>query len=118
MNLLESLASSSEDGIDAGKKFVKTSYNYNKLKAFKLLTYSLSSITKLFLLGTLFSVGIIFSAVAGAIAIGEYLNDLTLGYLSIGALFFTLGILIFLMRKIIDRQIIKKMSMQFFDSKK
>jgi hypothetical protein len=69
-------------------------------------------------LGTLFSVGIIFSAVAGAIAIGEYLNDLTLGYLSIGALFFTLGILIFLMRKIIDRQIIKKMSMQFFDSKK
>lgn len=118
MSILESIKNTSEDGVDIGKKYVDASYEYGKLKTFQIVTYSLSTLSKLFLIGTLFAAGLIFMAVAGAVALGNYLNNMALGYLSIGAFLMIIGVLIFLFRKFIDKKIITNMSAQFFDSKK
>lgn len=118
MNILESIKNTSEDGVDIGKKYLDASYEYSKLKTFQILTYSLSTLSKLFLIGSLLSAGLIFLSVAGAIALGDYLNNISLGYLCTGLFLIVIGFLIYLLRKLIDKKIITKMSKQFFDSKK
>lgn len=117
MDILESLKSISEDGVDIGKKYLDATYKYNKLKAFQILTHTASSLTKLFLIGSLLSAGLVFMSVAGAIALGDYLNNIALGYLIVGSILILLGIFIYLMRKYIDKNIITSMSQQFFESK-
>ena len=117
MNILESLKSTSEDGFDISKKYVDASYKYSKLKAFQIVTYALSSLSKLFLIGTLLSAGLIFMSVAGAIALGDYLNNSSLGYLWIGFFLILMGCLAYLFRKIIDKKIIKTMFPKFYDTK-
>ncbi|WP_439130239.1 hypothetical protein [Polaribacter sp.] len=117
MDILKSLKDTSEDGFDIGKKYVDVSYKYSKLKVFQILTYSISSLTKLFLIGSLLSVGIIFMSIAGAIALGDYLNNTPLGYLLVGILLMIIGFFIYLLRKVIDKNIISKMSPQFFETK-
>lgn len=117
MGIIKSLKSTSEDGVDIGKKYVEACYKYNKLKIFQVLTYSISSLTKLFLVGSLLAVGIIFISVAGAIALGDYLQNISLGYVFVGFSLMTLGFLIYLIRKVIDKYIIKNIAQQFFKSK-
>jgi len=117
MNILESLKSTSEDGFDISKKYVDVSYKYSKLKAFQIVTYAVSSLSKLFLIGTLLSAGLIFMSVAGAIALGDYLNNMSLGYLCIGLSLLLIGYVIYLTRKVIDKKIIKTMFPIFFDTK-
>ncbi|PQJ80612.1 hypothetical protein [Polaribacter porphyrae] len=118
MSILESIKSTSEDGVDIGKKYIDASYEYSKLKTFQILTYSLSTLSKLFLIGGLLSTGLIFLSVAGAVALGDYLNNMSLGYLFTGLFLMIIGLLIYILRKRIDKKIIIKMSAQFFDSKK
>lgn len=117
MDILESLKSTSEDGVDIGEKYIDASYKYNKLKAFQILTYTTSSLTKLFLIGSLLSSGLLFMSVAVAIVLGDYFNNLSLGYLSVGFILLIVGLIIFSLRKFIDKKIIIKMSTQFFESK-
>ena len=119
MNILEALKSNSEEGVDIGKKYIDASYKYGKLKTFKILTYSLSAICKLFFIGSFLSAGLIFLSVAGAIALGNYFNNISLGYLTIGLLLSFIGLIVYLLRKkIIDKIIISELSQQFFDSNK
>jgi len=119
MNILEAFKSNSEEGADVGKKYITASYKYGKLKTFQILTYSLSAICKLFFIGSLLSVGFIFLLIAGAISIGNYLNNISLGYLIIGLLLTFIGLIVYMLRKrIIDKIIISEMSNQFFDSNK
>ena len=118
MNILESIKNTSENGVDLSKKYVDASYKYSKLKTFHVSTYFLSTLSKLFLIGSLLSAGLIFLSVAGAIAIGNYLNNMSLGYLFMGLFLMIIGFVIYLLRKHIDKKIIKKMSILFFDSKK
>jgi hypothetical protein len=118
MNILEALKSTSEDGFDTSKKYLDATYKYNKLKAFQILTYTVSGLSKLFLIGSVLIIGLIFILIASAIALGDYLNSASLGYLFIGVFLIVIGFLIFLIRKAIDKKIITKISQQFFEIKK
>jgi hypothetical protein len=54
-------------------------------------------------------------ALAGAIAIGEYLGNMSLGYLIMGVLFLLFSFIVYLIRSHINSKIISSMADEFFD---
>ncbi len=115
MSILDSVNKSSDSATDLGKKYTKSSVEYIKLKSFYLSALSLSLVTKLVLIGGVFTLAFIFLLIAGAIALGDYLNNVALGYLSIACILFVIMFIIFLFRKSIDTKIIQNLSKKFFD---
>lgn len=116
MNLFESLINNSEEGMDLGKKYAITSYKYSKLKLFQILTYSISTIIKILFIGSLILSSIIFLAVAGAIAVGDYFKNPSLGYLIVGGSLFLLSLFFLFLRNRIDKKVISKIANLFFES--
>lgn len=115
MNVFESINNTSDKASAIGEKYIKSSQDYIKLKAFEQLTISISLIVKLFAIGSLVFIGLIFLAITGAMAIGNALNSITLGCLIVAVIFIVLAILVFLLRKHIDKKIIRKISIKFFN---
>jgi len=115
MDIIDDINKSTDKGTDLGKKYIATSYKYTKLKIFQLATVSISTIVKLFLIGSLLSVGMVFLSFAAAIYIGKYFNDIAIGYLFVGLFFLIMSLIIFAMRKLLEKKIIQSMSKIFFD---
>ncbi|TXE19954.1 hypothetical protein ES692_01460 [Psychroserpens burtonensis] len=115
MTVFESLNETTDRATDTAEKYVKTSKEYFKLKVFQQLTLTLSLVTKFAVVGGLIAFSVIFTAVAGAIAIGEYLGNMSLGYLIIGAIFLLLSFIVYLLRSHINSKIISSMANKFFD---
>lgn len=116
MEVIEKINSTTNKGADFSKKYIETSYQYGKLKIFQLVTVSISATVKMFLVGGFISIGLFFLAFASAVFLGNYLNNISLGYLIVGLFFLISAIFIFSLRKKIDKKIIQKMSEIFFDS--
>jgi hypothetical protein len=115
MSLLKSLDNSSTEAKHIGEKYVKASHQYFKLKVFQELTLSLSLIVKLFAIGSFVFLAFMFLAITAALAIGNALDNLALGCLIITAVFILLALLVYFLRKNIERKIIKAISIKFFD---
>jgi|KNS7NT10metaT_FD_contig_31_568547_length_1272_multi_4_in_0_out_0_3 hypothetical protein len=115
MSLFQSLNNSSDSATELGKKYTKTSIEYVKLKSFYLSAKSLSLATKVLLIGGFCTLTIIFLAVSGAIALGSYLNNLALGFLLTACILFLIMLIIFILRKSIDKKIIKNLSKKFLE---
>ncbi|EGV44395.1 hypothetical protein BZARG_718 [Bizionia argentinensis JUB59] len=116
MNIFESLNNTSGKMGDAGEIYVKKSTEYVKLKVFQQITISVSMVAKALLIGGLFAIGLLFAALAAALAIGEWLGNQALGYLVVAGVFLILTLIIYLARSVIDNMIIKRFSSKFFDS--
>ncbi|WP_158975311.1 hypothetical protein [Cellulophaga sp. L1A9] len=116
MSILKSLDDTTNSAAEAGEAYVKSTKKYYELKVFQQLTTLSSYVLKIVLLGSLCVLGLIFIAIAGATALGNYFNNMALGYLIVGGIFFLLVLIIYLVRKSIDRIIIQKLSKTYFDS--
>ncbi|WP_405608090.1 hypothetical protein [Polaribacter sp. Asnod1-A03] len=116
MDILDTINKTTNRGSESSKKYLETFYEHGKLKIFQLVTVSLSSIVKVFLIGWFIFIGLIFLAFASAIFLGNYLNNISLGYLIVALFFLIISLLIFSLRKRIDKKIIRKMSDMFFES--
>ena len=116
MSILKSLDDTTNSAADAGEAYVKSTKKYFELKVFQQLTTLSSYLIKIVLLGSLCVLGLIFMAIAGAIALGNHFDDMALGYLIVGGIFILLVLLLLLVRKSIDSVIIKKLSKTYFDS--
>lgn len=116
MNIFESLNETSGKITDAGETYVKKSQEYFKLKVFQQLTVSISIVAKALVIGGLLAIGLFFLAFALALAIGEWLGDLALGYLMVAGLFLIVTGITYLLRKFINKAVIKHVSSKFFDS--
>ena len=114
MSILENLSDSADKGTEASKELVSKSYEYSKLKVFQITTLSISMLAKLFIIGGFLSLGFIFVAFSGAIALGEYFQNLALGYLAVGLSTLIFSVLLYFFRKYFDRKIITKMAEIFF----
>jgi hypothetical protein len=114
MNILENLSNSADKGTAASKEFVSKSYEYSTLKAFQISALSIAMVVKLLIIGSLLSLGFIFLAFSGAIALGDYFQNVALGYLSVGLCIVVLSFLLYLFRKVFDKKIITVMSEIFF----
>ncbi|WP_142786331.1 phage holin family protein [Changchengzhania lutea] len=115
MSILESLNDNTAKASDVGEKFIKTSHQYYKLKIFQQLTISLSLMTKVFVIGGFFIIGLMFLSIASAIAIGNALNNLPLGYVIVGVVFLIIAFVIHYKRDFIDRRVIQEISKKFFN---
>jgi len=114
MSVLESVNSSSKSATKISKKYVKASYDYAYLKTFYLTTLSISNVTKLVLVGGMFTIGFVFLLVALAIYFGSLFNSIALGCVAVAGVTFVLALILFLLKKTIDQQVIKVFSKKFF----
>lgn len=114
MSIFDSINKSSEGATDLGKKYINTSFDYYKLKTFHSVSSTISLLIKLVTIGILCVLGVIFIAIFGAISIGNYLQDASLGYLCVGLIFMVIGFIIYLFKGKIDKSVIVSMSKKFF----
>ncbi|SEL94967.1 hypothetical protein SAMN04487910_3687 [Aquimarina amphilecti] len=115
MGVFNAINETSNKAIDHGESYVKSSQEYYKLKVFQQLTKSFSFLSKLAIIGSLLFLGLIFLTVAGAIWLGEIVGSTPLACIIMAASLFLCTIIAYLTRKEIDKNIIKKISKEFFD---
>jgi len=116
MSILQSLDDTTNNAAKSGEDYLNKTRKYYELKVFQQLTLLSSFVLKIAILGSLCVLGLIFIAISGAAALGTYFESTALGYLSVGLIFFIVCIVIYLIRKSIDKLIIQKLSKTFFDS--
>jgi len=115
MNVLKSLDNSSVQAKNISEKYLKTSHKYLRLKVFQQLTLSLSLIIKIFAIGSFVFLAFMFLAITSAIAIGNMLESLTIGCLIVALIFILFALIVYFLRKSIERKIIKTIAINFFD---
>jgi hypothetical protein len=116
MGVIDSINKTTDKIADSGGNYLKKSEEYYKLKVFQQLTISISVVAKVLIIGGLLFSALFFMAFAVALAIGDWLDNLALGYLIIGVLFVILVIIAYLKRNVINRKVVQALSNKFFDS--
>ncbi|WP_179346151.1 phage holin family protein [Winogradskyella ursingii] len=114
MSVFESFGDTTDKATDIGERYIKTSRQYFKLKVFQQLTFSISLLLKLLIIGGLAFVGILFLSVSLAIYIGDEMENRFMGYIVVGLIYLILALIAFFCKSVIDRKIISKISMKFF----
>ena len=115
MTVFESLNKTTDKATDTAERYVKTSKEYFKLKVFQQLTLTLGLITKFAIVGGLIAFSLVFMGISGALAIGDELDSLPLGFLMIGVLFLILSLIVFLLKNAINSKIIKTIGDKYFE---
>ena len=115
MTIFESLNNTTDKAVDSAEKYLQTSRAYLRLKVFQQITLSLSLVVKMAIIGVFVMLAVIFTAVSAALAIGKALDNISLGYLIVGACFLLLALVIYYLRKHIERKLIAIMSEKYFD---
>lgn len=112
----EELEENTERLHQEARSFLETTLAYQKLKVFKLAMLSTSLIFKILLVGLGLSVFLLFCSLAAAFAIGEALNNISLGFLILGGIYLFFTILIYSLRKkLIEGLILRLFSKIFFN---
>ena len=114
-NIFESINNTSDKAIDIGEKYIKDTQDYYKLKIFQQISSSVSLVAKVMIIGGLLFIGLIFLAVAAALAIGKYLDNVALGYVIVAGFFIVVSLIVYLTRSSINHKIIAKLSPKFFN---
>ena len=115
MSEFESKDNSSDGTLDIGKRYVDTSYKYLKLKIFHLLATNITMLSKMIVIGGIFTIALIFVSLSGAIALGNYYENMPLGYLLVGFIFMLIGFIVYLVRDVFNKLIITNLSAKFFE---
>lgn len=115
-NIFESINNTSDKAAEVGEKYLRDSHDYYKLKIFQQLTVSVSMIAKALLIGGLLFIGLIFISIAAALALGDLIGNIAVGYLIVAGFFLIAGAVLYSNRRFINHEIIKKMSPKFFNS--
>ena len=115
MGVFDSISEVSDKAQDSGERYAKASKAYYKLKVFKVITKSSSKLTKILVIGGLFFLASLFILIAGTIWLANTLQNFSLAFLIVGSILLIIGVIAYLIRKSIDRLIIRKVSEDFFD---
>ena len=114
MSILDAVNETAGKASKTGEAYAKATQEYYRLKVFKQLSLQLSSLLKMALVGGLLFLAMVFFTIAGAIALGEYLENMALGLVLIGGVVVLVSLLILLLRKQLETTVIKKLSDVFF----
>lgn len=115
MSVFEHINQTSSQAVDKGEEYLKKSHEYYRLKIFQQLTSTVSLLVKAVAVGAFVLVGLLFLSISLAIAIGNALDSVSLGYLIVGGLFVIISVLIYLFRSSINNKVIVSLSKTFFD---
>jgi len=112
----EELKEHSENIQEQAQAYIENTVAYYKLKSFKVAMKAMIMIVKKGLFFLCFLMVVLFSSIAGAFAIGQYLKNYALGFLIISGIYLVAtGILFLIKDKIIDRPLLEKFSEIFFN---
>lgn len=101
---------------DQAQAYLESNIAYYKLRGFKVAMKSTTLIIKFLLIFVSSLIVLLFFSIAGAFAIGNYLNSYALGFLIVGGVYLGLtGIILLLKDKIIEAPILEKFSEIFFN---
>lgn len=115
MSVFNSISETTDKATDIGEKYYHASRQYFKLKLFKKVASIVSIVTKLVIVGLLALAAVLFLAVSAAIAIGQELENVALGYLIVGGFLLLLTIITLSLGNVIDGKILKNLSDKFFE---
>lgn len=112
----EELKENTEDIQEQIQVYIQSNVAYYKLWGFKVAMKSITMILKFTLIFLCFSMVLLFCSIAGAMAIGKYLDNYPLGFLIIGGIYLLITSLLFLIKdKIVEGPILEKFSEIFFN---
>ncbi|MBU2929484.1 hypothetical protein [Winogradskyella psychrotolerans] len=115
MSVFNDINHTAEKASQIGERYIRASHQYFRLKIFQQLTLSLSLVTKVLAVGSLFFAGFVFLSIAGALELGNWAGSHALGFLLVGLIYVVLSILIYLLRSKLNAYIIKKVGPKFFN---
>lgn len=111
----DELKENKEEIQDQIHAYIKSSASYYKLLGFKVAMKSTTMIFKFTLILMCFSMVLLFCSIAGALTIGNSLDNYPLGFLIIGGIYLVVTGLLFLIKdKIFEGSIMEKFSEIFF----
>lgn len=112
----EELKDSTQKIQEETKAYVESTVQYYKLRGFQFIMKSTRTVVKLILVGFFLMLIFLFGSVAAAIAIGDALNSMALGFLILAGAYFILVLLILFLRlRFIERPILRTFSKLFFN---
>ncbi len=112
----EELKEQTENIQEHTKGYIETSIEYYKLKGFKVFMKSTTMVVKFVLIVLCLIMVLLFCSIAGAFAIGDYLDNTALGFLIVGGFYLLLTGLLFSVRdRIVEGPILEKFSEIFFN---
>jgi high-affinity Fe2+/Pb2+ permease len=111
----EELKEKAADAEAGAKAYVQLSAEYYELKAFKIGMRGILYLIKGVVISLLASLTLVFLSVAGAFALGEALESVTLGFLCVGLIYLILLLLAYLLRNKLNKPIIKQFSTFFYE---
>lgn len=115
MGVINSINETSTKAIDTAQNYAKATKEYYRLQAFKQIAKSFSFLSKMAIIGCFFFLGLILLVVSGTIWLGKVIGDSALACLIIAGMLFLIAFICYLLRRQIDKSIIRKISKDFFD---
>ncbi len=97
------------------QNYLKSSVSYYKLKAFKFLMKSITSMAQLLIIGFILVIATLFISLAISAGIGALLDNMFLGFLIVGAFYILVAVIVYLKRGSLERKILEEFSQDFFD---
>ena len=112
----EELKESTQKIQEETKAYVESTVRYYKLWGFQFVMKSTRTIVRLMVIGFFLMIAFLFGSIAAAMAIGNALDSMALGFLIIAGGYFILVILILFLRlKFIERPLLRTFSKHFFN---
>ena len=95
--------------------YVEHSLEYAKLKSFKISMVLVTYFAKVVLVGIFAILTLLFLSLAASYAMGEAFDNLLYGFLTVGLIYFVLGLLGYLIRDRLNKPILRMFSKYYFD---
>lgn len=100
----------------ATEDYIEASISYHKLDIFKKFMKGVVAGSYQIILGFFLLISLLFLSIAISIYVGELLDSIALGYLIVGAFYLVLMIILsFFLKKSLEKILVKKASIQFFN---
>lgn len=98
------------------KSYAETSGEYYKLKSFKFLMQGITTAMKGLLVGVISMIVLLFLSLAGALAIGEEMDNTAGGFLVIALVYVVIGLILYALRHKMEKPLLRRFSEFYFDS--
>lgn len=116
MEILENLRENASDFKENAQKYIDTSLEFYKLKAFKASVETTSMVVRYIIGAFLGAMVLLFLSVAAACLIGEGVGAMWVGFASVGAFYLGLALVLYALRRQIIEQFVFKKYKQIFYS--
>ncbi len=97
------------------RSYVDRSSEYYRLKGFKFLMQGITSFSKIFLVGAIGFIALLFLSLAVSFGIGQALENTFYGFLWVGGFYLLAGIMAYMLRNRLDKPILKKFSEFYYE---